>query len=850
MKGGNERERRRRYLQAILQVRSFFPKDSWKKKPPTKEELEKLENDPLSKILTNLYGHGRTFEDMLTDWDRMTKPPIEYYLSPKAINDLYLLSTDVKLMGKPAERYKIMENILAPYHFKILASGTNRRCFYHTEDPTIVLKIGSDLVGRTDNISEYFNQTKIRPFCAKAYSYTPNGVCLLEERVEPLTQEDFTKYSKTIYEIVCNFTYRGYLCEDIGAAFFKNWGYRVGYYPVLIDFPYVREIDFSRLKCIKPDPVTGKLCGGYLDYDISLSQVECTKCGTRYSLDYLAKAYPAKREAKFSKKERFNMSEFRAVLMRGNKVVMANYGETNNPKIINSKKETTKPKDHTVYKDISRDTPKHHDFRGNCVTRRSGKVHANDYARNHEMYPEIKERVMDFLVDIERDFGKGASIDLARRLNIFYKSPFDKKKEEKKAEVKKNNPSQNSNSPKKAVNDSHKETTEAKYTTSADVEKENERRRFVMQNASRIVRGHVENRSNFGYSELDHKPNLVPVCFKNRAKKTTDESIHHVSHDENATIDTTVNNNHPVVDNDENPDVPVERKHFAEEDDGHQKKDLYPVKPMTAEEIEKQDMKDRKEDVVLGFPGEPLAVTMAVAAVRPKLKKEIEETLNMFKSDDDDEADVKYLTNAVYEQFGEKIYKAMNSDKDHTVVTILPSVDNRNNKCYAISIRVNSSPFLDATVYPKSDNPINESSFNIAKGVNPLDSFYSEETAPEVIEEKEKEDESDMEEKTLGESVEDSKEEDLQDNEFVSSEFDDPELEEFCNEAVEKMEVPKGLNEKEAKDFYSRKLIGDLMSYKKVPYAKANVFIVEFVEKNYPFDNKKEESVTKVEDEL
>ena len=92
MKGGNERERRRRYLQAILQVRSFFPKDSWKKKPPTKEELEKLENDPLSKILTNLYGHGRTFEDMLTDWDRMTKPPIEYYLSPKAINDLYLLS--------------------------------------------------------------------------------------------------------------------------------------------------------------------------------------------------------------------------------------------------------------------------------------------------------------------------------------------------------------------------------------------------------------------------------------------------------------------------------------------------------------------------------------------------------------------------------------------------------------------------------------------------------------------------------------------------------------------------------------------------------------------------------------
>ena len=69
-----------------------------------------------------------------------------------------------------------------------------------------------------------------------------------------------------------------YVLEDIGTIWFKNWGIRPGFGPVLLDYPYLFEVDIRDLYCYDMTPL-GLPCGGQIDYDAGFNILICTKCG-------------------------------------------------------------------------------------------------------------------------------------------------------------------------------------------------------------------------------------------------------------------------------------------------------------------------------------------------------------------------------------------------------------------------------------------------------------------------------------------------------------------------------------------------------------------------------------------
>ena len=367
------------------------------------------------------------------DWNKMVKPPLSAYIPAYGVQQLAQLASDVKLMAKPVQRYKIMNDIMKQFGFNILSSGTNRRVFYCVYDPTIIIKIGSDKVGMADNISEYHLQNILKPFCPKTYDITPDGILALSERVEPMTEKDFKQtWASEIFDLTLSILNKGYIMEDIGGNFYKNWGIRIGFGPVILDYPYIYEVDWSMLKCTFIDPITHIKCDGELDYDYSkgMSEIVCDKCGTRFSARHLAKNLPSNAINLINyRKGKFDMNkEIRVSLRRGNDVVYRSYSEADAAPSVNhvadivrvtkAKEVESKPKAYASNdKPIEKETPRYH-----CHTPEN-----RDRSRRpirDELMPDINR----FLLTLEIKHGKGAAIDIARRLGLFYDSDEIKRK--------------------------------------------------------------------------------------------------------------------------------------------------------------------------------------------------------------------------------------------------------------------------------------------------------------------------------------------------------------------------------------------------------------------------------------
>lgn len=232
--------------------------------------------------------------NVLDYFEKLSKPILYNYIPLQVIQQLNQVMTDVVLANKADKRFRIQEEILSPYGFKPLSSGTNRRAFYCDYDSSIVLKLASDSIGFTDNQSEFKMQQLLKPFCPKIFELGLNGVVALTERVETINEYEINHIWKNcVYELVYLLFYKryGYVIEDVGLKFFKNFGYRPGIGLVVLDFPYVYEVDEEKMKCTWEDPRTGEVCGGIIGYDFNmgLSQITCNKCGRRYSAKYLSR---------------------------------------------------------------------------------------------------------------------------------------------------------------------------------------------------------------------------------------------------------------------------------------------------------------------------------------------------------------------------------------------------------------------------------------------------------------------------------------------------------------------------------------------------------------------------------
>ena len=356
------------------------------------------------------------------DWNQLVKPSMLFYIPQRGIDEIYNITTEPRLMNNGKKKFELMNQALQQYGFFPLASGTNRRTFYCEYDPTIILKIGSDKIGRSDNISEYWMQQLLKPYCYKMYEVHPSGVIALGERVETMNEKDFkSKWAGEIFDLIMNLMYSGYMLEDVGGNYFKNWGVRVGFGPVLVDFPYVYKIDWSKLRCIAKD-TNGIQCGGGLDYDYQkgMSEIVCTKCGKRYAANYLAKLGNDSVLKIYGKGKVFNMTNnngLQFTIKRGSKVIHSSYNEVTSRKEIN---------DNAPIITIRKQT---FDNNGNSEVEEIRPVFRAstskpDYGvKDGILTNEEIGMILDLVLE---NYGKKMAIGLARKLNVYYKDPSER----------------------------------------------------------------------------------------------------------------------------------------------------------------------------------------------------------------------------------------------------------------------------------------------------------------------------------------------------------------------------------------------------------------------------------------
>ena len=145
-----------------------------------------------------------------------------------------------------------------------------------------------------DNPAEFKNQFLLKPFVTKVFEVSPCGTVGLFERVDAImSREEFLSVADDIFALITKFFVGKYVIDDFGTWYFLNWGIRKnGAGLVLLDFPYVYELDGNKLYCNAPiDPFHRDIkCGGQLDYDDGFNNLICTRCGKHYQARDLAKA--------------------------------------------------------------------------------------------------------------------------------------------------------------------------------------------------------------------------------------------------------------------------------------------------------------------------------------------------------------------------------------------------------------------------------------------------------------------------------------------------------------------------------------------------------------------------------
>ena len=268
-----------------------------------------------SDALRLLYPKAKTASEF--NFDMLFHPPIMCYLTLQDVAQLNKIATSVRLSSKPEEKYRLINRIMTDRGFVKMASGTNRVVYRFQDDYSFVLKIAIDRVGCRDNPMELQNQHLLKPILTNCFDVTRCGTVGMFERVVPITyREEFLAIADDVFNLINNMVGK-YVIDDIGEKYYQNYGIRDGFGPVLLDYPYVYELDGAKLRCNTIDPITNLACLGEIDYDIGYNDLICKKCGKRYIATDLktTKSGDAKIIVE-GKDDRMKIS-----LMRGNEVV-------------------------------------------------------------------------------------------------------------------------------------------------------------------------------------------------------------------------------------------------------------------------------------------------------------------------------------------------------------------------------------------------------------------------------------------------------------------------------------------------------------------------------------------------
>lgn len=266
-------------------------------------------------ILQMLYSKDKN--PLNFSFENLKARPLLSLLTPQDIYQLYKIATSIRLSSKPKEKYKLIDNILVPRGFKYVASGTNRVVYKYLDDNSICIKVALDKVGLSDNPNELRNQYLLEPFVTKVFEVSPCGTVGLFERVNPITsREEYKVIADDVFKLITVLVGK-YVLGDIGTNYFQNIGVRAGFGVVLLDFPYVYELDGNKLFCNMVNPITGIVCGGEIDYDDGFNKLICTKCHKEYFPKQLEKD---KKENRICIKEE-GESNMKIVIRQDNKII-------------------------------------------------------------------------------------------------------------------------------------------------------------------------------------------------------------------------------------------------------------------------------------------------------------------------------------------------------------------------------------------------------------------------------------------------------------------------------------------------------------------------------------------------
>lgn len=225
------------------------------------------------------------------NYDSLSAPPLYSMFTQEDINQLHYIATSAKYSSKIKEKYKMIDKIMNNRGFKKLISGTNRVAYEPVFANNFIVKIAFDSVAINDSIREFHNQKFLKPHCTKVFEVSPCGTIGVFERVNPITSvEEAISLAKNILQLLDDHIIGRYVIDDIGINAYQNYGFRYGFGIVLLDFPYVYEIDPKKLYCNKPNPnnPTG-YCNGPIDYDSGFNKLICKWCGAVYKPYELAK---------------------------------------------------------------------------------------------------------------------------------------------------------------------------------------------------------------------------------------------------------------------------------------------------------------------------------------------------------------------------------------------------------------------------------------------------------------------------------------------------------------------------------------------------------------------------------
>ena len=222
-------------------------------------------------------------------FDSLKVNPLLSYFTIEDINLIHKLATSPAMHCNAKEKYRLLGEIMKKRGFKLIGGGTNRRAYECIYDDRVVAKVATDPVGFTSNLREYINQNVLKPFCNKIFEVTPCGSLAIIEKVVPIKDvSEFQKYAQEIYDILYfKIRNNSIAMEDIGTRSMKNWGYRSGFGPVLLDYPTMYVADPKKRLC--KNILNGKLCCGTLDYDEGFNCIVCSECGRTYFAKTIAK---------------------------------------------------------------------------------------------------------------------------------------------------------------------------------------------------------------------------------------------------------------------------------------------------------------------------------------------------------------------------------------------------------------------------------------------------------------------------------------------------------------------------------------------------------------------------------